>query len=379
MEKQDVKQSIQKIDEKLGELFIMRMEAVETFAKSIEPESETEKYLREREVVSLSTKKVPDSLKLYEKQFFETVFSLSHAYKSKYSENESKTLTEIKNALNNGIKPFPLSSSVACQGVLGAYSQIAADKLFPLAEIMYFKDWNSVFSAVDKGMCDYGVLPIENSSVGSVSEVYDLMRKYNFYIARAVKLKISHSLLAKSGADIRNIKEIFSHEKAIGQCSAFLNNLKDIKITVMDNTAKAAKAVSESEREDVACIASKECAKIYGLSVLNQNIQNADNNFTRFIAISKKYEAYEGSEKISVMVNLPHEAGSLNSVLQKFSTLGLNLTKIESRPIAGSVFEFAFYFDFEAEIEKKEVQNLIAELDNTCEKFVFLGSYFEIV
>ena len=373
----ETKTEIQKIDEELALLFKKRMEAVETVSKAGAFDSAIETHLKEREIINMETKKIPEKYKLYEKLFFETVFSIARAYKSGFSENESHALSEIKSALIKGIKPFPISASVACQGVSGAYSQIAADKLFPLAEIMYFKDWNSVFSAVDKGLCDFGVLPIENSSVGSVNEVYDLMRKYNFFIARGIKLKVMHSLLAKRGADIKNIKEIYSHEQAIGQCSVFLNNLKDVKITVWDNTAKAAKAVSESDRDDVACIASKECAKIYGLSVLENNVQNSDNNFTRFIAISKKFEAYEDSNKISIMVNLPHEAGSLNSILNKFSTLGLNLTKIESRPIAGSVFEFAFYFDFEAKIEKREVQNLIAELDNTCEKFVFLGSYLE--
>lgn len=373
----ETKTEIQKIDEELALLFKKRMEAVETVSKAGAFDSAIETHLKEREIINMETKKIPEKYKLYEKLFFETVFSIARAYKSGFSENESHALSEIKSALIKGIKPFPISASVACQGVSGAYSQIAADKLFPLAEIMYFKDWNSVFSAVDKGLCDFGVLPIENSSVGSVNEVYDLMRKYNFFIARGIKLKVMHSLLAKRGADIKNIKEIYSHEQAIGQCSVFLNNLKDVKITVLDNTAKAAKAVSESDRDDVACIASKECAKIYGLSVLENNVQNSDNNFTRFIAISKKFEAYEDSNKISIMVNLPHEAGSLNSILNKFSTLGLNLTKIESRPIAGSVFEFAFYFDFEAKIEKREVQNLIAELDNTCEKFVFLGSYLE--
>ena len=152
-----------------------------------------------------------------------------------------------------------------------------------------------------------------------------------------------------------------------------------MKITRCDNTALAAKLVAERKEKGVACISSRECAGIYGLKVLKTEVQDNNDNYTRFIALTKKLEIYEGAKKISILVSLPHETGSLNKLLNRFSTLGLNLTKLESRPIGPSPFEFAFYFDFEGDIRRTEVLNLIAELDNTCDKFVFLGGYEEIM
>ena len=279
----------------------------------------------------------------------------------------------------DGIKPFPLSATVACQGIHGAYSSLATDKIFPLAKTVFFKDFDGVFNAVEKGFCDFGVLPIENSMVGSVTKVYDLMREHKFYIVRAVKMHIKHCLMVKKGTKLEDIKEVYSHEQALNQCEKFLKSLKgDVKFTVCPNTAIGAKMVAESNRNDVACVCSKECEGIYDLVSLKSNIQDNDQNFTRFIVISKDLRVYEDNNKISLMCNLPHESGSLNKTLNKFTTLGLNLTKLESRPILNSTFEFSFYFDIEANITKKEVLNLIGELDSSNKEFVFLGSYKEI-
>ena len=151
-----------------------------------------------------------------------------------------------------------------------------------------------------------------------------------------------------------------------------------MKITTCANTAIAAKMVSESDRRDIACIASKECAGIYDLECIKHNIQNADNNYTRFICISKTLEIFKGADRISIMMTVPHESGRLNKILNKFSTLNLNLTKLESRPLENTSFEFMFYFDFEADVREKEVLNLISELDNEAQDFIFLGAYSEV-
>ena len=186
-------------------------------------------------------------------------------------------------------------------------------------------------------------------------------------------------MLAKRGTDIDKITEIISHEQAINQCKNFLKSLGDkVKITTCANTAIAAKMVAESERLDVACISSKECMGIYGLECLKNNIQNVDNNYTRFICISKDLEIYKDADRISIMMTVPHESGRLNKILNKFSTLNLNLTKLESRPLENTSFEFMFYFDFEANIREKQVLNLIGELDNEAQDFIFLGSYSEV-
>ncbi|MFI3166790.1 MAG: prephenate dehydratase domain-containing protein [Bacillota bacterium] len=370
---------IDAIDDQMVQLYVERMNiAREIGEEKSKNNLPIENTLREREVITRVTSTAPEDLKIYTKMFFENMFETSKGYQTRFVKGNSPTLDKIQAALEQGLIAFPECANVACQGVPGAYSQIAADKVFKLANISYFKDWGGVFNAIEKNFCQFGVLPIENSNAGSVNGVYDLMHKNNFFISRAVKLRIQHYLLAKKGADVSKIKEIFSHEQAIAQCSEFLASMPNVKVTIVDNTATAAKMVAESNSLEVACISSRDCAGIYGLGILKANVQGNDNNFTRFIIISKNLQPYEGANKISIMVNTPHEAGALNSILNRFSTLGLNLTKLESRPIENTTFEFAFYFDFEAKITRNEVQNLIGDLENSCELFVFLGSYEEI-
>lgn len=379
MEIKDLRQSIDAIDDQIASLYVERM----AIAKKIGEYKVQNKLCvgdssRERDIVNRVTKDMPEELKLYGKQLFESLFNTSKAYQTRFVEIDSKIITEVKKALMEGVQPFPTSASVACQGVAGAYSQIATDRMFPIADILYFKDWDAVFKAVERGLCEYGVLPIENSNAGSVNAVYDLMRKHNFYIVKSIKLRIQHYLMSKSGTEIGDIKEIYTHEQAVAQCSEFLKALPNVKVTVCDNTAKSAELVASSDRRDIACICSHDCAGIYGLNIVEPNVQNNDNNYTRFIAIAKELKLYENATKISIMANLPHEAGSLNKVLNRFASLGLNLTKLESRPMSNTSFEFAFYFDVVARIEQPEVQNLLAEMENTCDKFVFLGAYEEV-
>jgi chorismate mutase/prephenate dehydratase len=180
---------------------------------------------------------------------------------------------------------------------------------------MYFKRFEGVLQAVDSGLCRYGVLPIENSSYGSVTEVYDLMRKYRFSIVRSVRLKIDHRLLAKPGAKLEDIKEVISHEQAIGQCSEFLKTLKNVKITVCENTAAAAQMVAASDRTDIAAISSPACAALYGLGILKAEVSNSDSNFTRFICVAKNLEIYPGANKMSLMLNVQHKPGALYSMI----------------------------------------------------------------
>ncbi|HQC55101.1 MAG TPA: chorismate mutase [Clostridia bacterium] len=380
MELKNLRDEIDNIDNQIVALYEKRLGIAKEIA-TVKKEHNVpiENSAREKEIINRVTAGIPDDFKLYAKEVFTTIFSTSKAYQSQIIDTTSKTVNLIKESLDCGLKPFPISGVVACQGVPGSYASIATERLFKISNIMHMKNWDAVFNAVQKGLCEYGVLPIENSSVGSVNEVYDLIRKHKCYIVRGIKLRVQHYLLANKGASIEDIKEVYSHEQAISQCSEYLKGFNDLKINIVDNTAVAAKIVQESGRKDVCCISSRECAGIYGLSILEPNIQNSDSNFTRFIAITKDFKIFEGANKISIMVNLPHEAGSLNKLLTRFSTLGLNLTKLESRPISNSPFEFSFYFDFEANLAKKEVQNLIAELENINDKFVFLGGYSEIL
>lgn len=380
MKLEDLRAGIDQIDDQIVALYAQRM----NFAKQIAAAKKTDgtaisNSLREKSILSRVVNRVDEDIKLYTKQVFNTLFETSKAYQNSLIEIPSNLKDNIKKVLESGAKSFPLQATVACQGIEGAYSSIAAEKAFAISDLVYFKDFEGVFSAVNKGLCEFGVLPIDNSLVGSVNAVYDLMRKNRFYIVRSVKLKINHCLMAKKGTKLSDVKEIFSHEQAIAQSSELIKSLGGVTVTMCPNTAVAAKMVAQSQRSDIACISSLECASIYNLSILESNVQNKANNYTRFIIIAKQMQIYEDSDKISIMVNLPNEVGSLNKLLNKFYTLSLNLTKLESRPILDTTFEYSFYFDFDAKIEKTEVQNLLSELDNTTQQFVFLGCYKEIM
>ncbi len=377
---EELRKKIDELDDKIAGLYLERQRAVReigeekarTHAAVLDP-------AREKKIIARVTKQADDEQKIYLKRVFETILETSRAYQRRLVAPVTPLSDNLRRVLMEGKKYFPVSSTVACQGVEGSYSSIAADKLFEIADITFFRNFEGVFQAVEKGLCDYGVLPIENSAVGSVNAVYDLMKKHRFYIVRSIKLKVCHHLLAKKGVALSDIREVYSHEQAIGQCSAYLQKLpSSVKITACPNTAVAAEMVANSDRNDVACISSRNCAELYGLGILESNIQDNDSNYTRFICISKTLEIFAPANRISIMMTLPHESGSLNRVLNKFSTLGLNLTKLESRPLPGTDFEFMFYFDFEGQIENSDTLSLIAELDQGTEQFTFLGSYYEV-
>ena len=288
-----------------------------------------------------------------------------------------KSLSEkIKYSIEETPKVFPKTSSVACQGVEGAYSQIAATKVFQNPNISYFKSFEDVVNAVEKGFCQYGILPIENSTAGSVNAVYDLMAKYNFTIAKSVRVKVDHYLLGNS-KNLSDIKEVFSHEQAINQCSDFLKSHPEIKINICENTAVASQKVRKSGRDDWAAISSESCSKIYGLNILAPSIQNQDNNYTRFICISKNMEIYPGADKSSFVVHLPHKPGALYMVLKEFYERNINLLKLESRPIPNKDFQFLFYFDISCSIYEENFYEVIEYLEKETEGFRYLGSYNE--
>lgn len=380
MDIENLRKEIDSIDDQIASLYDKRMSIVKEIG--LEKAKDNKNVLdtsREKEVINRVTKQVNPDVRVFAKMLYTTIFDTSKAYQSRFAHLASNISEQIQKVLKGKRESFPEYATIACQGVQGAYSQLAAERLFPLSDITYLKNFEGVFNAVQSGLCQFGILPIENSSVGSVNAVYELMKKFNFYIVKSIKLPIRHSLLAHKGVKVSDIKEIISHEQGINQCSELIKKLGNVKITYCDNTALAAKQVMESDRNDIAAISSRQCAELYGLAILENGIQDNDSNFTRFICISKTLKIFSNANKISMMVNLPHEPGSLNKLLSKFTALGLSLTKIESIPLPNTDFEFMFYFDFEADIEREEVQNLLAELDNRSEKFHFLGSYNEVI
>ncbi len=378
MELDQLRIQIDSIDDQIASLYAKRLEiSAEVGKEKAKVGAPLSVSTREKEIINRITKDKPEQVKIYLKQLYDLAFLQSKNHQAKHLGVTSKIVSEIENVLNKERKNFPVSATVACQGVQGAYSGIATEKLFEISDITYFNNFEAVFNAVDKGLCEYGVLPIENSNAGSVSQVYDLMKRHNFYIVKSIRLQICHALAVKKGKEDVKIKKVYSHEQALQQCVEYLKKL-GVETVAVENTAIAGKMVAESNEDGVAAICSEECAKIFGLSVVEKGVQDNGNNFTRFICISKNLEIYKGADKISVMTSLENRSGSLNMMLSRFAVQGLNLTKLESRPVANSQFEFMFYFDFEGDIESDGVLNLLGELDNSSDRFVFMGSYKEI-
>ncbi|MBE6820341.1 MAG: chorismate mutase [Ruminococcaceae bacterium] len=377
MDLNELRNKIDSIDKELVKLFKERMEtAAEVGRFKQENGIPVFNRQREREIINNVTESVPEELQSYAKTLYQTLFELSRSYQKRIIYPQSDFSKMIEEATAGEPLPMPERATVACQGVEGAYSQFACDKMFAYPSIMYFSGFEDVFKAVDSGLCRYGILPVENSTAGSVNKVYDLMNKYKFYITHSLKLFIGHTLLAPRGVKLEDVKEVFSHEQALNQCSEYLAKL-GVKITVCENTAVAAKMVAQSGRTDCAAIGSKDCAELYGLSVLKSGIQNTDNNYTRFICISKKLEIYAGADKTSIMMTLPHKPGALYNVISGFAALGLNMTKLESRPLPGTNFEFMFYFDINASVYSENLRVLLNELEHDAEQFSYLGSYTE--
>lgn len=380
MELDALRQEINEIDEQLVLLFKKRMGVSLEVAKyKRENGRPVLDKSRERALLNRVAALAGDDMQTYVRLLYSTVLNLSRSYQHQYLDSDSCLVEKIETAIKKTEPLFPEQAVVACQGVEGAYSALACERVFKNPDILFFDRWEAVFSAVQKGLCRYGILPIENSTAGSVNHVYDLMSQNQFYIVRSIRLKVNHTLLAKEGTRLADVKEIFSHEQAINQCSAFLNQLDGVKVTVCANTAAAAKLVAESGRTDVAAISSKPCAQLYGLKVLSEEVQNNGNNYTRFICIAKDLEVYPGASKTSMMLTLPHEPGSLYTVMSRFYALGINLLKLESRPLPDRDFEFMFYFDIEASVYSPDFLQLLTELEGSTEKFVYLGSYLEIL
>jgi len=334
---------------------------------------------RERKKLKDVAEKAGPEMENYATVLYELLFELSRAYQGHLSDEATELTHAIEAAISDTPQLFPPKAQVACQGVEGAYSQVACEKLFRAPSISYFSTFDAVFSAIENGFCQYGVIPLENSTAGSVNTVYDLMIRHNFYIARSVRIKVDHNLVAKKGVKLSDIREVVSHEQALNQCSSFLSSLKGVKITACANTAEAAKLVAESGRSDLAALCSRNCLEFYDLSCLKSSVQNRNNNYTRFICISKNMQIFPGADRTSIMMILPHRAGSLYKVLARFYAMNINLIKLESRPLPERDFEFMFYFDLETSIYSPEFIQLMGELQTISEEFKYLGSYSEVI
>ena len=378
MELSEIREKIDAVDEQLLDLFLQRMDLSDEVAayKNAHHLPILNKE-RERAILAKVTEKSGERER-YAYHLFSTLFELARSRQAELISAPTKVAAQVRASLEAGTSVFPQTGLVACQGVEGANSQVACDRLLPRGNIVYVKTFQAVVSAVESGLCRFGVLPIENSSNGSVRAVYELLQDHNLSIVRSTRLCIRHELLTLPGVKMEDITEIYSHQQALSQCEQYLQAFPDVKVIPCENTAVAAQKVAEGDGH-AAALSSRSCMKLYGLECLEAGVQDQGSNFTRFICISKNLEIYPGADRTSLMAVLPHEPGSLCRVLSRFYALGLNLNKLESRPMPERNFEFMFYFDLETPVYAPEFLQLMGELPSLCEEFSYLGSYSEVV
>ena len=378
MELSEIREKIDAVDDQLLDLFLQRMDLSEEVAAY-----KNEHHLpilnkeRERTILAKVTERSGEKER-YAYHLFSTLFELARSRQAELIDAPTRVGAQIKAALADMNEVFPQTGLVACQGVEGANSQVACDRLLPRGNIVYVKTFQAVVSAVESGLCKFGVLPIENSSNGSVRAVYELLQDHNLTIVRSTRLCIRHELLALPGVKMGDITEIYSHEQAIGQCSKFLNSLNGVRVIPCDNTAAAAKMVAERGDRHVAAISSHPCAALYGLETVSDEIQDSDNNYTRFICVTKDPVIYAGASRISLIIACDNKPGALYEILSKLAALGINMTKLESCPVTGRNFEFIFFLELEASVQEPGVLAMLEELERSCAGFHFLGNYAEV-
>ena len=380
MELSEIRERIDEIDGQIASLMAERMHVVDQVAQyKIENGLPILDTGRERDVINRVTAQAGPEYENALKLLYQMVFDVSRSRQAQLMRGASPLSRQMDEAMAACREKITNRALVACQGTEGAYSQKICQRMFDFPTILYMRSFDDVFAAVEKGMCPYGVLPIENSTAGSVTQVYDLMEKHHFHIVRAARQRIEHVLWAAPGAILEDIKEVVSHEQALRQCSGFFAAHPGVKATPMENTAKAAQLVASSGRKDLAAIASRECGDLYGLEGLDCDVSDAENNYTRFICIARDMEMYRSANKISVMLRAAHRPGSLYRLLSYINVMGANLTKLESRPMPGREFEFRFFFDLEGSLLDEGTRGLMEQLQTHSDQFTLLGNYEELL
>lgn len=369
-----LRDEIDKIDSEMIRLFQKRMDTVYKVAEYKKKNNmEILDKNREKNVIKTQLQKLEN--KFIEKEteiFLKEVMRISRDFQKKSFEDLYYT---DKDSLNVK-KEYDKSCRVGFQGVMASFSYEALIDYFGHeVETVNFETFKDVFQGLKDKKINYGVLPIENSSTGGILEVYDLLRDYGFYIVGEKCIKVNHNLLGIKGASMEDIEEVYSHSQAFMQSSKFLDKHKNWCLIPYFNTARSAKFVSEQHDKSKASIASKKAAELYGLNILGENINYNTNNYTRFIIISRDEEFNRDNDKISILITLPHEPGSLYNVLKYFEKNNLNMTKIESRPMIDKSWEYFFYIDFYGNVLEKSTKEALEEVENESVYFKLLGKY----
>lgn len=381
MELSDIRKNLDDIDSRLLDLFVQRMELIDKVAdiKRGDPSKPLYDPVREREILMKVREKAGIKHGDSAHQLFRTVLELSRARQAAQLIPAANVAARVAAMLSREEAVFPQSGRVAVSGVEGCYAGIAAERLFPKGDIMFVSGFRAVVQAVQAGLCKYGILPIENSSNGTVRNVYDLLREPDITIVRSARLLIRHVLLAQKSAKLEDIKTIYTHEQAAGQCSRFIQSLGSVDVVPCTSTSHAAQRAAAANDPGVAAICGESCAKLYGLSVLADTIQNSENNDTRFLCITKGAALFAGADRLSILVSCANSPGALYQMIAKISALGINMVKLESIPIPGTNFAYRFFMDLETNLHNEGVLGLLCELERSCDSFLLLGNYSELI
>lgn len=370
-----LRDEIDEIDSQIVELYKRRMAIAEEVAiykisvgkKVFDKERETTKLEK------LSEKVDTPFLKHGVLELFEQIMSMSRKRQyqllTEYGKTEKTDFKEVEHLNYKNAK-------IVFQGIEGAYTELALKQYFGENADSYHVDtWRDAMEALKNSEADYAVLPIENSSAGIVSENYDLMVEYDNYIVGEQIIRIDHALLGLPEAEIEDITDIYSHPQALMQCSKYLEDNRNWEKHSMKNTAMSAQKIKEDGQTGKAAIASALTADIYGLKVLDRAIQNNKNNYTRFIIVTNQKIFEKRANKISISFEIPHKSGSLYHKLSHFIYNGINMNKIESRPVQGKAWEYRFFVDIDGNLNDAAVQNALRGLKEETIQLKVLGNY----
>lgn len=371
-----LRSEIDAVDAQITELFTRRMALTQNVGEyKLAHGMRVLDASREAEVLAKKTAQVPEGLKSDITTLYESIMAISRRQQRRLVREEDPWYDELRAAMDHVRLPLR-EPRILYQGEAGAYAEEAAVKFFGEAcDRRNVPTWEDIFLALKAGRADYGVLPIENSSTGSINQVYDLLSRYGAYIVGEQTVRVNHCLLAPGGADLTSVREVWSHEQGLLQCGEFLNSHPDWYCRAAANTAAAAKLVAQSGDVGMAAIGSRRCAALYGLDILAEGINSNAENYTRFVVVAPVMELREGRNKISALFTLSHESGTLYRILTVFAAAGLNMVKLESRPIPGRPWIYRFFVDFTGDLAAEGMEGVLRELSQSSETFRVLGSY----
>lgn len=370
-----LRDEIDEIDDQMVRLFEKRMDICSSVAE-YKISTGKQVFDKEREVSKIKTLKAKAQSSFNAtgvEELFQQVMSMSR--KLQYQLLTEHGIEESHDY--EMVDALPMKNvKVVFQGVEGAYSYAAMRAYFQ-EEISSFhvKTWRDAMNAIVAGKADYAVLPIENSTAGIVTDIYDLLVEFDLHIIGEQIIRCQHALLALPEAELKDIEEVYSHPQALMQCKMFLESYPQWACRELENTAAAAKKIRDDGDIRHGAIASKEAAEFYGLKILQEKIYHNAENSTRFIIVSKKQCYEKKANKISICFEVPHESGTLYNMMSHIIYNGLNMTKIESRPIPGRNWEYRFFVDFEGNLEQSAVKNALRGISQEANSLRVFGNY----